>query len=279
MAVMHKQSVNSSQLPNMHGSIFGARGARAGAGFIGVAIFLLVWWLLAEVLPRHPVVLVPTPLSVFHAFWRNRGQLGADVTASAAEAFGGWAIGSLAAILLGLVAGQVRVVRNTVVPVVEVLRPISPIAWAPLGIVWFGAGYTSKAFLVALISFFMLIVNVLHGATTVPPLLTRAADMLGINGVRRFLRVTLMSAVPDILTGLRLGLAAAWGGVIVAEIVAGQGTTGLGALELYAEQAYDVPTVILGMVIIAVLGFLFNAAFVRLERRLFPWAIESRKAD
>ncbi len=222
------------------------------------------------------VQLLPPPWDVATqaaVLWQLR--LPADIAASAGEAFGGWLIGSVASIIIGLLVGNVPALRSTVKPLIEVLRPVSPLAWVPLAIVWFGIGYWGKAFIVALITFFTVVTSAIEGASAIDPSLTRTARMLGLRRFTYFWRVVAMNALPDILTGLQYSLATAWGGVIIAELVGAN--AGIGALELKAEQGFNVAGVVVGMLTIALLGYLANAAFVLARRKMFPWLLVSRR--
>ena len=247
---------------------------RAAAGAFALALF--AWSAVSWLTRNQSVQLFPPPWDVVKqavALWHLR--LPADIAASASEAIGGWIIGSLLSIVVGLLVGSVPILSQTVKPLIEVLRPVSPLAWVPLAIVWFGIGYWGKAFIVALITFFTVVMSAVEGASSIDPLLTRAAHMLGLRRLTFFWRVVAMNALPDILTGLQYSLATAWGGVIIAELVGAN--AGIGALELKAEQSYNVAGVVVGMLTIALLGYLGNAAFVVARGRLFPWLLVSRR--
>lgn len=244
---------------------------------LGLLAILGVWAILGLFLGSGNVPLLPAPWTVAQSGWSVRTQLSADVAASAKEALGGWVIGSGIAILVAIAAGQLRLIRDLVTPVIEILRPISPIAWAPLGIIWFGANYSGKVFLVGLVSFFLVIIHALEGTTRHDPYLRRAKVMLGMSPIRNLLWLDLPEAVPQIIIGLRLAIAGAWGGVVIAEIVGGQGSAGLGSLELFAEQAINIPQVLVGVVIVAILGYVASAIFDKLSHVAFPWLPEANQ--
>lgn len=241
---------------------------------VALAGVLVAWMLLSWLLYSPRLALFPPPWAVAVRFVElGRERLPADVWASLREATGGWAMGSAAAMVIGMLIGRVRPARLLLRPPIDFLRFISPLAWVPLCILWFGIGYASKAAIIFLISFFTVVVNTAHGMASVEPDTLKAGRTLHLRPLQH-LEVLVFSALPDILTGLRYALGAAWGGVVVSELVAGN--TGLGALEAYGGQSFDVAQIMVGMLVIAALGYLANAAFVALQRRLFPWIVANR---
>lgn len=234
------------------------------------------WTVLAWLINEPPLLLLPPPWNVASAFVEAaETRLAGDVVASMTEGITGWVVGCGLATIVGLVAGRFTPVANLLMPVIEVLRPISPLVWVPLGIVWFGIGFESKLFIVALTTFFIVVVSAYRGARSVSGHALRVADMVGMNRLRRLATVEFMAALPDLLVGWRLALAAAWGGVVISELVAAN--EGLGALQFRAIQAYDIPTIIVGMVCFAALGLLSNAVYQQLEKRMFPWSPSVRE--
>lgn len=263
-------------------SIFGrkltdsARTERILFALLGLIAILLIWSILGIFLGSGRFPILSAPWTVFKNGWSIRSQLSSDILASLKEAFGGWIIGSVAAIVLAVLAGQFRFFEHLIMPVIELLRPISPIAWAPLGIIWFGANYTGKVFLVSLVCFFFVIVHALEGTLRRDPVLSQARSMLMMGRIRTLFMIDLPEAVPQILIGLRLAIAGAWGGMVVAEIVGGQGSAGIGSLELFAEEAVNLPEILFGIVLIAILGYLSSMIFDKASRLIFPWAPEAR---
>jgi ABC-type nitrate/sulfonate/bicarbonate transport system permease component len=185
-------------------------------GLIGPGLFLIGWWLLSVVY-RHPAPpVMPSPQSVAATFGRAWQQgLGGDIAASAEDAAGGWVVGCAGALLVGGAIGRVRWLSMTIGPVIEVLRPVSALAWVPLAIVWFGIGYSSKLFVVALATFFVAVVHMAQGAEAATASHLKVARMLTMRRRDAYRYVILPSAVPDIMLALRQGLGVAWGGVIL----------------------------------------------------------------
>lgn len=250
--------------------------ARRLVGLIGPVLFLAGWSLLALLFRNAQPEVIPAPWAVARAIPRAWEQgLGSDIVASVQVAAGGWVVGCLAALVIGVAIGRIHWIREIVNPIIEVLRPVSALAWVPLAVVWFGIGYSSKLFIVALATFFVAVVHIVQGAEAVDGRHLKAARMLSLSRRDIYRFVVIPSAVPEIMLGLRQGLGVAWGGVIIAELVAGD--KGVGAMELLAQQGYDFPLVVIGMVVFALLGFAAVAVFGLVERLVFPWLAAQRR--
>lgn len=240
-----------------------------------VAIVLGGWSALAWAFHSPRLELFPAPWRVAERLLElAHTELWADILASLEVAFGGWVLGSLLGIALGLLIGRVEVAAALLRPPLDFLRFISPLAWVPLAILWFGIGYWSKASIIVLISLFTVVVNTVQGTASMEVETVKAGRSLRLGRLRR-LEVVLMSAMPDILLGLRYALGGAWGGVVLSELVAGD--TGLGAMESYGGQSFDVAQIMVGMVVLAGLGYLANLGFLQAQRMLFPWILANRR--
>lgn len=169
------------------------------------------------------------------------------------------------AIPLGVAMGWYQPIHRALNPVIQMLRPISPIAWIPLAILWFGVGNTSPIFLIFLSSFFPMVVGTIAGVHAVERQYIRAAQNFGISGLRLLQHVVVPAAMAQIVTGMRIGLGVAWLVVVAAEMVAID--SGLGYLIIDSRNAgnrYDL--VVAAMVIIGVIGFCLDLLMRRLER-------------
>lgn len=247
-------------------------------GAAGLFIVIAVWWVIALIVPHRPIDPLPSPAIVAAKLWSAaRGSLALDIIASLKEALGGWVVGAVAAIAAGTAVGRIRLVKGLVYPIIEFLRPISNLAWVPVAIVWFGLGYTSKLFVVGIAVFFVVVLYVIRGVGNIDASLSKVADSLGLRGRRRVMVLTIMGSLEDIVTGLRVSLMTGWGSVMIAELVAAN--TGLGAREIFAQQSYDIPGVMVGMVSFAVIGLALNSAFSLAERQLMPWSVKVRMED
>jgi len=239
------------------------------AGSLGAILFwtAMAFWLKGGggVISR-----LPTPLAVgVELATYARGPLWPDLAASLEVFLAGWLIGCTGAAVIGIAMGQSPLIGAIFGPVVEALRPVSSIVWVPLAVVWFGFGFTSKIFLVGLAVFLVVIVYAIDGARRIAPDLHRTASMLGMTPLQRFRALVLPGALTEVLVGARVALMSGWGTVIVAELVAAD--FGLGAHLIAVQQSYDVAAVMAAMACFGLAGFIMNAMFSLLERRLLPW--------
>jgi len=169
------------------------------------------------------------------------------------------------AIPLGVAMGWYRPIHRALNPMIQMLRPISPIAWIPLAILWFGVGNASPIFLIFLSSFFPLVVGTIAGVHSVERQYVRAGENFGITGLNLLRHVVVPAAMAQIVTGMRIGLGVAWVVVVAAEMVAIN--SGLGYLIIDSRNAgnrYDL--VVAAMVIIGVIGFGLDVLMRRMER-------------
>ena len=201
--------------------------------------------------------------------WLFSGELPHDALASFSRVMGGFAIGSGLALPLGLVMGASVFMYNLFNPLIQILRPIPPIAYIPLAILWFGLGNPPALFLISIGAFFPVLMNTISGVRHVDPLLIRAARNLGAKGFTLFLRVMLPAATPYILTGLRVGIGVAFIVVIVAEMIAVN--NGLGYRILEAREFLWSDKIIAGMITIGLLGLAIDTVMSRINNYLLRW--------
>jgi len=167
---------------------------------------------------------------------------------------------------LGLPAGYFRRVRNLMEPVVEILRPIPPLAMLPLFIVWVGIGEGSKIGFITYATFFPMFLTTVHAVQQVDPLLVRAAASLGARPRQLFCRVILPAALPEILTGVRLAVALAFFVIVISEFIGAE--EGLGYLINDGRNFFLVPQMLGAAVLLGVLGYASSALVAVLEHRL-----------
>jgi NitT/TauT family transport system permease protein len=229
---------------------------------IGVLLGLAAaWWLAAS-----GSAIFPTPLEVLQgiANLAKEGTLLRHVTASLYRVTFGYGTAVLLAVPLGILMGWYRTAFTAFNPTVQMMRPISPIAWIPLAILWFGVGDLSPIFLVFLASFFPVVLATTSGVQLVGREYIRAAQNFGITGLKLFRTIIVPGALPTIVTGMRVALGVAWLVVVAAEMVAIN--SGLGYLIIDSRNAgmrYDL--VVAGMVMIGTIGLLLDLVMRRLE--------------
>jgi len=239
-----------------------------------VAGFLALWSLLSGlvvVLQLFNPIFLPGPWLVLGSLIElaARGQLWVHVAATLERVAIGFATGAALGVGLGLAAGSLRPVRDLVEPVVEMLRPIPPLAVLPLFIVWVGIGEPSKIGFITYATFFPIFLTTVTGVRQIDPLLLRAARSLGARGPRLFVRVILPAALPDILTGLRLGVALAFFVIVISEFIGAE--HGLGYLINDGRNFFLVPQMLGAAVVLGLLGYAGNGLVRGLERRLTHW--------
>lgn len=223
-------------------------------------LIVAAWWLVGSSSPAARGV-IATPPDVMIAFARltTSGKLWNDVAVSLARALGGWAAALAIAAPLGMAMARHPGLRKIVGPVLNLLRPISPVAWIPVAILWFGIGYGSKIFIVGIISFFVILSNAFHAAASIDPLLLKAVRTFTRSRVRMTLYVVVPASLPGVMNGAQFALSSAWGGVIIAEYTGAN--SGVGYEMLHAANLFLPAQVMASMVTVAIVGYLLNAAF------------------
>jgi NitT/TauT family transport system permease protein len=232
---------------------------------LAVAVLLVAMWWAAVVVTRSAIF--PTPLQVVRAILElaQQGTLWDHIGASLFRVAAGFGLAVAVAVPLGLWMGWMSGAYAMLNPIVQVLRPISPIAWIPLAILWFGVGDLSPIFLIFLASVFPLVVQTAAGVHTIERQYLRAAENFGVSRAKLFLQVVIPAVLPQIIVGMRVSLGVAWLVVVAAEMIALR--SGLGYLIIDSRNAgnrYDL--VVAGMVIIGVTGLLLDGMMRRLER-------------
>ncbi len=244
-------------------------------------VFVILAWQFASTvwLPSvdpYMAVLMPAPttIAVTAAGMIVSGELLFHLMASLkreASAF----LFAASAIPLGLAMGWWRLVYNQVNPIMEIMRPIPPLAWIPLSILWFGLGDEQNEFIIFLGMFFPILVNTIVGVKNIDPNLVRAARSLGAPEHKLLARIVLKGALPQIITGVRIGLGVGWMALVAAELVGAN--SGLGFLINDARSMLRTDTITVGMLAIGVIGFLIDTAIQVLSRRLLPWSLALSK--
>lgn len=232
----------------------------------------LLWWgfaILNQYAGFFPSAMMPTPPEVLTAGWELRDKVPTDIIVSLSRVFQGFVIAAVLGVLLGCLSGTSRVAENLIDPVLEILRPIPPLAFLPIFIIWFGLGEMSKVLMIAFASFFIIYVNTYQGVRYADPLLMRAARCLGAKKRAAFFTIGLPSAMPEIFTGLRLGAGMAFFVLVAAELLAAD--NGMGFRIQEARWQFRVDRMFFGAALIGVVGFILLGALRKLETRLLAW--------
>jgi len=229
-----------------------------------IALLITVWWI---VVARADNPIFPTPWQVVTGAWElvKDGTIWEHIGASLYRVGIGFGLAFLVAIPLGLWMGWVSGAYYTFNPLFQMLRPISPIAWIPVAILWFGIGDLSPIFLIFISSVFPMIVQTTAGVRTIDRRYLRAAANFGVSRWVLFRRVVIPAVLPEIIVGMRIGIGVAWLVVVAAEMIALH--SGLGYLIMDSRNAgnrYDL--VIASMIIIGVIGLMLDGITRLLER-------------
>ena len=251
-----------------------SRGRAIGLRLGSVLMFLAAWSLVSGVVVFFKLfnpIFLPGPWVVVGKVIElgAKGQLWVHVASTLERVAIGFGAGAALALSLGLPAGYFRVVGNLVEPIVELLRPIPPLAMLPLFIVWVGIGEGSKIGFITYATFFPMFLTTVHAVRQIDPLLLRAAQSLGARPAQLFFRVILPAALPEILTGFRLGVALSFFVIVISEFIGAE--HGLGYLINDGRNFFLVPQMLGAAVLLGLLGYAGNGLVRLLERRVLRW--------
>jgi taurine transport system permease protein len=236
---------------------------------------IIVLWEVSVRLGGIKRVYLSPPSDVLVALWQllQNGYAGTalstQIGTSVCRVFSGYAIAVLTGIPIGLLMGKSQFVQRVIDPVLQTYRPIPPIAYIPLLIIWFGIGELPKVVLIFLAVFPVVCLNAFDGVGNISDTKMRAAYALGAKEWHIFWFIILPGSLPHIATGLRIGIGSAWMAVVAAEMIAAD--SGLGWMVLDASRYLRTDIVILGILIIGLIGFSLDLGFRLIEERLLPW--------
>lgn len=233
-----------------------------------------IWWAATHAGAIDEMYL-PSPESMFRemvALIENGYKnvpLYQHVGASLMRTLSGFILGALLGVPVGLMTGYSRVGGAMVSPIMAFIRPIPPIAFIPMAVLYFGLGETGKVALIFFTAFNYAHVNAHAGAASVPIAYYRAAQSIGLTRLQTFFRVVLPATIPAIFTGLKVAMALSWAVVVAAELVGAQ--RGLGFMISDAAQLFRIPVVFIGIALIGLIGLLLNMALSAAEAKLVHW--------
>ena len=241
---------------------------------VTIVLLVFVWWLVTAMGWVKPLF-VPSPGAIVEKFFSTlqTGFTGTSLIThigiSTARVFSAFLLACVIGIPLGLAMGMSPTMRGIFDPPIEFYRPIPPLAYLPLMIIWFGIGETSKILLIFLSVFAPVVLGARSGVKSAAIEQIHAAYSFGATRWQVMRHVIMPSALPEILTAMRIGIGFGWTTLVAAEMVAA--TKGLGYMVLSASQFLQTPVVIMGIFVIAIIAFAFDLLMRFLERRLVPW--------
>lgn len=236
-------------------------------------VVLLLWEAAGRVGLTNPHLL-PAPSRVFVDIYElivSRELFGA-FTASMVRVVSGFLIAVVVGVILGILMARFKLAEDFIDPLVELVRPISPLAILPLAILWFGIGDASKIFLIALSCSFPVLLNTYAGVKSIDVALIRAARSLGANQSEVIRRIILPGSLPTILTGVRISWGIALIVIIASEMVGA--VNGLGFMVLDAQQTFKVERVFSGIFVIGAVGFITDRLLRWFRKAITPWHAE-----
>lgn len=258
------------------GQVYGTpgQGSSTAIGVVTSITLIALWFLITNMGWIKPLFL-PTPQAVWGKFVLAATEGVANSTllehtwASLMRVFGAFLLACVTAIPVGILMGSNRVMRGIFDPPVEFYRPLPPLSYLPLMIIWFGIGELSKILLIYLAIFAPMAISARSGVRSAGIEQIHAAYAMGASRFQILTRVVLPAATPEILTGMRIGIGFGWTTLVAAEMIAAN--RGLGFMVLNAAQYLQSDTVIMGIVVIGFFAFAFDMLMRYLERVLVPW--------
>jgi taurine transport system permease protein len=258
------------------GKVYGAPGdGKSGhISLITALALILLWWIITGMGWVKPLFL-PSPAAVWQKFLLamtegvSNSTLIQHTAASLGRVLGAFLFALVTAVPIGILMGVNRVVRGLFDPIIEFYRPLPPLAYLPLIIIWFGIGEFPKIFLIYLAIFAPMAIAARAGVRSVSIEQIHAAYAMGATRAQVIFQVILRAAMPEIFTGMRIGIGVGWTTLVAAEMVAAH--RGLGFMVLNAAEFLASDTVIMGIVVIGGFAFAFDLMLRYLEKILIPW--------
>jgi taurine transport system permease protein len=258
------------------GKVYGAPG-EGYSGHISLitALVLIGLWFLVTSMGWVRPLFLPSPIAVYNKFILAMTDGVANSTlvehtlASLGRVFGAFALACLTAIPVGILMGVNRFVRGVLDPIIEFYRPLPPLAYLPLVIIWLGIGEFPKVFLIFLAIFAPMAIAARAGVRSVSTEQIHAAYAMGATSRQVITQVIMKAALPEIFTGMRIGIGVGWTTLVAAEMVAA--SRGLGFMVLNAAEYLASDTVIMGIIVIGVFAFAFDLLIRHLEKVFIPW--------
>jgi len=231
-------------------------------------IIIIFWALLTTYTGIIPSYLIPSPHDVFVAFITLlvNGTLISDTIETLTRVILGFIVAAAVAIPLGIIIGWSKTIENYLGFTIGILRPIPPIAWIPFAILWFGLGLGSAIFIIFVGSVFPILINTADGVKRIDKVYVESASTLGADQYQTLRKVVVPAALPNIITGLKVGMGIALMCTVAAEMIGSN--NGLGYLILTATSMLDSASAIVGMLTIGLIGLGFEYIFSSMERNL-----------
>lgn len=251
---------------------------RVGYGALGIFIFMCIWYAATKLTSLGRIM--PDPVTVFSGFFKafvepiGTKSMALHILISLRRMLIPYVIGGVAGVVIGVLMGWYKVADSIFMPYIQMLRPIPPIAWIPLSIIWFGFGEGSKYFLIFLACFFTIALTTYNGVHSVDETLIRAARMLGAKDSQLFTTIVLPTTVPYIFSGLQVALGSAWATIVAAEMI--RSSEGVGWLIVSGQDVGNMTQIMVGIVAIALTGLTITTIMRGVETKLCAWTVRGK---
>jgi taurine transport system permease protein len=255
---------------------------RTWLGAVTVLLAVVAWWLLTAVTGWVSPARFPAPKEVWEALIQistegyGNGRLHQHIFHSLQLVLMGFTVAIAVGVPLGLLMGYSRKAESLINPAFLLLRPIPPLAWIPLAIVWLGLGDAAKILVIFVAAFVPSVINSYTGVRNIETPVLEAAKMLGIRGSKLVFDVLIPGSFPMIFTGLRLSLQASWTTLVAAELIGA--LYGLGSILNQGAQDIYPAMILVAMVFVAICGAATTAILTQLENKAMPWRRERAQA-
>ena len=243
-------------------------------GIIGIIGFLIIWHCAVTFTELGRTM--PGPITVIEGFIRafvepiGTYSMAMHILISMKRMMIPYAVGGICGIGVGIVMGWYKAASSIGMPFVQIFRPIPPIAWIPLSIIWFGFEEMSKYFLIFLACFFTITLTTYSGVKSVDGTYVRASKMLGASDRQMFMTIVLPTTVPYIFSGLQVALGSAWATIVAAEMI--RSSEGVGWLIVGGQEMGNMRQIMVGILAIALTGLLMTSLMRMLEHKMCEWA-------
>jgi len=243
-----------------------------------IPLFLILIWQGLSSIQVIPPYKLPSPIEIILGF-KDLLMIGVPpghllhnhVLYSLYRVASGYVIAALLAIPLGLLMGWSPKLLKMVRPLFELIRPIPPLAWIPIAILWFGIGVKSAAFIIFLGAFFPILLNTISGVLSINPILIEAARTLHATEKDIFLKVLFPGAIPSVFVGMRIGIGIGWMTLVAAEFTGVKEGYGLGYMIMTARDIQRPDEILAGMLVIGVIGLLIDISLRTTESKIIKW--------
>jgi len=244
-------------------------------GYLGIVVLLVILsaWEISSRAGLIKLTILPSPFTILGTFWRMilNGELIRHLGISIFRVLQGFAYGASLGIVFGILIGLFKKVEQSFAVIFGFLRPIPIIAWMPVLILWMGIDEGSKVTVIAIGSFWPVLLNVINGIKNVDRRYLEVARILEKNKLQTLTKVVLPSALPSIFTGLRVGIGIAWMCVVSAELIAA--SSGIGYLIMYSRELLQSDVMFVGVFSIGITGLLIDKILKTVERKLLKWNV------